>query len=585
MARPTNDRIIGVLLVGLGLLAILWARCIWLQVLAARRYAAIATIQHESSQRLPAQRGGIYDRTGRPLAVSVPVPSVYANARVVSDKREMAAQLARLVGRDARMIRRRLERDKRFVWVARQVDPELAPQLLALSRSGVGIIEEPKRLYPHGRLASHLLGFVDVDQRGLEGIELSLNGILRGQDGWQSTIHDAKGQLLIGPWTARAEPIDGYDVVMTIDSVVQEVAESALEWGVKKYHAKGGSIIVMDPYDGAILAMANSPTFDANSRGQASADSHRNRAVTDLFEPGSTFKVVTASALLEEGRITPEDQIFCEDGAYPTVAHHVLHDHRPHGLLPFHDVIKFSSNIGTAKAAQRLKPDELYRYIQAFGFGRRTGIDLPGEVSGLLNPPERWSKLSPFIIPIGQEVATTPIQLAVMMSVVANGGVRVKPYALDRIQMHDGRIVRAHPTQTPIRVIGPQTASTMQSILSSVVESGTGQLASVEGITLAGKTGTAQKLDPNGRYSHSRFVASFVGFGPLPDPRFVIVVAIDEPRPLYFGGVVSAPLFKRIVEQLASYWGLERQTQPSVIRQVQQPLPGGKTVRLAADGR
>ena len=290
--------------------------------------------------------------------------------------------------------------------------------------------------------------------------------------------------------------------------------------------------------------------------------------MTDLFEPGSIFKIVTASALLEEGRITPDEHIFCENGSYPTVAHHVLHDHRPHGMLSFHDVIKFSSNIGTAKAAQRLKPEELYRYIKAFGFGRKTGIDLPGEVNGMVPPPARWSKLSPYIIPIGQEVATTPIQLAVMTAVVANGGLRVHPYVLDRIRTSDGHVIRSAQRSEPARIISRETAATLQNMLTSVVESGTGQLASVQGLTVAGKTGTAQKLEPNGRYSHSRFVASFVGFGPVPDARFVMVVSMDEPRPLYFGGVVSAPMFKRVVEQLASYWGLERHVPAQTVAQL-----------------
>jgi len=436
------------------------------------------------------------------------------------------------------------------------VDLSLVPELLRLRNEGVGIMEEPKRSYPHGRLASHVLGFVDIDQHGLESLELAFNGTLQGQDGWRSTLRDARGQMLIGPWTTQTDPIDGYDLVLTIDSVVQQVAEETLEWGAKKYHAKGGSIIVMEPATGAIMAMANSPSYDANAPADVPTDRRRNRAVTDVFEPGSIFKIVTAAALLEEGRITLEEQIFCENGAWPTPGRHTLHDHRPHGLLSFHDVIRLSSNIGTSKAAQRLKPDELYRYILAFGFGQQTGIDLPGEVKGLLAPPVRWSRLSPYMIPIGQEIAATPIQLAVMTAIIANGGLRVRPYVVDRIQTPDGRVVRSHGDPERIRVISPETAGILQQILSTVVASGTGQLANVQGLTVAGKTGTAQKLEPTGRYSHSRFVASFVGFGPVPDSRFVIVVCMDEPRPLYFGGVVSAPMFKRMVERLAGYWGL-----------------------------
>ena len=554
--RTTNDRI-AVLTFGWGILfAVMAGRCLWLQVLGSRDYRTIADAQHWQTFNLPAKRGAIYDRDGRPLAVSVPAHSVFANAHQADDKATIAKQIGKAVNRDAKLIRRQLDKDRGFVWLARQVDPALTETVREFRRKGVGTIVESKRLYPQGRLASHLVGFVNIDHRGLEGLELGFNGILRGADGWRYTLRDARGAVLVGPWTTEIQPVDGFDVVLTIDSVVQEVAEETLAWGVKKYNAKGGSVIVMDPHTGSIWAMANWPTYDPNAPAGVKAESRRNRAITDTFEPGSTFKIVTASALLDEGRVTPEEPFFCENGNWHTIGSHILHDHHGHGTLSFSEVIQNSSNIGTSKAAQRLTPEELYHYIRAFGFGRRSGIGLPGEISGILHPPSRWSKLSPYIIPIGQEVAVTPIQLAGMVSIIANGGERVRPHLIERIQASDGRIVRSFGHSLRERVIRPETAETMQKILAGVVESGTGQLASVQGLTVAGKTGTAQKLEPNGRYSHSRFVASFVGFGPVPDPSFVIIVNIDEPRPLYFGGVVAAPIFKRIIERLAGYWDL-----------------------------
>ena len=556
--RTANDRIVVVLTVGWGLLVVLWGRCVWLQVLNAKHLSEMAQSQHESNEVLASRRGTIFDRKGRPLAVSVTTPSVYGNPRQIDNKSGMAQQLADAVGRDVRMIRSRLDKDRGFVWIARQVDPVVTASVLTLHQEGVGMREEQKRLYPQGRLAGHIVGFTDIDQHGLEGVELSLNSLLQGQDGSRSTLRDAKGNMLVGPWTHEALPVDGQDVVLNIDSVVQQAAEEELERGVKKYHAKGGSIIVMDPYSGEIWAIANSPAYDPNEPAKSPPDNRRNRAVTDVFEPGSIFKMIAAAALLEEHRIAPGDQIFCENGSWPTVAHHVLHDHRPHGMLSFHDVIVNSSNIGTAKAAQRLKPDELYKYIRAFGIGQRTGIDMPGEINGLLHPPSQWSKLSPYIIPIGQEVATTPVQLAVMTAIIANGGLRVRPRIVSRIQTKDGQLLSTALAASPERVISRETAEIVQDMLKGVVASGTGQLANVPGLTVAGKTGTAQKLEPTGRYSHSRFVASFVGFGPVPDARFVIVVSIDEPRPLYFGGVVAAPIFKHIVERLASYWEFKR---------------------------
>jgi len=558
MARPTNDRIMGILLIGLALLGLLWLRCGWLQVLGGSRYAAYAVAQQQSTNIIRARRGSLVDRVGRPLAVSVPVPSVFANARSIDAKRQVAEQVGSLIGRDPGMIRERLERDKQFVWIARHVSRDLQPELASLHGEGIGTIEESKRLYPQGALAGHALGFVNVDEQGLEGLELAFNGVLRGEDGWRTTMRDAKGSQILGPSTIQADPVNGLDMVLTIDSVVQQVVEETLDWGMAKYHANGGSIIVMDPANGALLAVANAPAYDPNEPAASPMEARRNRAVTDMFEPGSVFKVVTASALFEEKRITPDEPIFCEHRSFRTPGGHILHDHTSHGILPFRDVIKYSSNIGTAKAAQRLKPEELYRYIQAFGFGRRTGVELPGEVSGMAKPASRWSKLSPYIIPIGQEIAVTPMQLAVMTAVVANGGSRVRPYLVERIQTTGGRLLRRHRQEAPVRVISRETAALMQTILASVVESGTGQLANVQGLTVAGKTGTAQKLEPTGRYSHSRYVASFVGFGPVPDSRFVIVVLMDEPHPLYFGGVVSAPMFKRIVERLAGYWELER---------------------------
>ncbi|MDP3768215.1 MAG: penicillin-binding transpeptidase domain-containing protein, partial [Dehalococcoidia bacterium] len=298
--RTTNERILAVLAVGLGMLGVLWLRCVYLQVLDPRGYAKSAEAQHRITQPLPAERGTITDRNNRPLAVSIAAPSVFADARRVGEKSAMASRLARLTGGDAGVIRKRLERDKGFVWIARQVDYELMPTLLDLRDAGIGTQEELRRVHPQGRLGAHLLGFVNIDHQGLEGLELTFNRSLRGQDGFTSTLRDAKGDLLVGPWTRHTDPVDGGDLQLTIDSVVQQAAEEALDWGAKTFRAKGGSVIVMDPYTGEILAMANYPTYDPGAPGKASPERRRNRAVTDLFEPGSIFKIVTAAALLEE---------------------------------------------------------------------------------------------------------------------------------------------------------------------------------------------------------------------------------------------------------------------------------------------
>ena len=567
-ARTTNQRIVLLCATYLCLFGVLWVRCLYLQVFQSRPLARLAAAQHRISQTLIAPRGNILDRDGRLLATSVRAPSVFANPHQVSSREYLAGVVAPIVDRDAGLLKRRLGKDKGFVWLARHVDRKAAGRLAPLRRHGIGVVEESRRIYPNGPLASHLVGFTNIDQQGLEGLELALDGVLRGRPGWESTLRDARGQTLIGPWTIHVDPQPGADVVLTLDSVVQGMAEDALSWGVKKFRAKGGTIVVMDPQTGAVLAIATSPSFDPNQPGRVPTASRRNRALTDLFEPGSVFKIVTAAALLEERLVRPDERVFCEQGSYKTIGRHILHDHHPHGWLTFHQVIALSSNIGTAKTAQRLPPETLYRYIRGFGFGQKTGLELPGEVSGIAAPPSRWSKLSPFIIPIGQEVAVTPIQLAVMTSVVANGGWKVKPYLVQRIQTASGTILREHRPAPRERLLRDETIGVLHEMLSSVVASGTGRLANIQGLTVAGKPGTAQKLEPTGRYSHSLFVASFVGYGPVPDPRFVMVVSIDEPRPLYFGGVVAAPIFKRTVEQLAGYWDLSPHRSPAMMVKV-----------------
>jgi cell division protein FtsI (penicillin-binding protein 3) len=308
----------------------------------------------------------------------------------------------------------------------------------------------------------------------------------------------------------------------------------------------------MDPHTGRILAMANRPTYDLNDHSNVSKDTIRNRAICDLFEPGSVFKIVTASAALEEKRVSEEDVFFCENGAY-RVGGRILHDHTSHGNLTFKQVIEESSNIGTVKVAQLLGPDILYRYIKAFGFGSKLGIDLSGEISGMISPVRYWSKTSITAIPIGQEVGVTALQLASAISVIANGGQLMKPYVIDSVRDNQGRLVKQNKPVLVRKVISLDTAMRIKKILTGVVEEGTGKLGKVQGFSAAGKTGTAQKLEPNGSYSHSKFVASFIGFAPAEDPLLTIVVMVDEPHPYYFGGVVAAPVFQKVAGDVIRY--------------------------------
>ncbi len=474
------------------------------------------------------------------------VDSVYASANIIPDKNKpaMIRSLAAILDLSPEYLKERLSRKKSFVWLARKISTSQSEKIRNLHLKGIGFIKESKRCYPNGYLFSHVLGFAGLDNVGLEGIEAQYNKYLQGESGWAIFLRDAR-QKKLDIWRKMVAPKDGYDVVLTIDEVIQYFAERELDKAFKATRAKGASIVVMDPRTGAVLALANRPTFDLNEYKSASKESMRNRAIADMFEPGSVFKIVTASGVLAEAKMSEEDKIFCENGSYK-FAGRVLHDHQPHGTLTFREVIEQSSNIGTCKAAQVLGANLLYHYVKLFGFGEKTGIDLPGEISGSIKSPRSWSKTSITAIPMGHEVGVTALQLARAVSAIANGGQLLKPYIVDEIRSKDGRLIGKAQVNIERQVMPADIAARVRKILIGVVEVGTGKLAKINGISVAGKTGTAQKIEPNGAYSHSKFLASFIGFVPAEDPVLAICVIIDEPRPFYFGGVVSAPVFKNV---------------------------------------
>ncbi|PIP68183.1 MAG: penicillin-binding protein [Candidatus Omnitrophica bacterium CG_4_9_14_0_2_um_filter_42_8] len=537
------------MIIAFGLLCV---RLVFVQMGAAKPLSDIASSQYRLSVSLLPKRGVIYDRNLKELAISINLSSIFAEPFKVKDKGPASEKLAGVLGISRDEIYKKLSQERGFVWLARKVSQDTARKVRSLDIKGIDFIKEPQRVYPNGVLASHILGFTDMDSNGIEGLELRFDKYLKGVVGYRYAIRDAKQREVPGYEYKEILPIDGDSMVLTIDSMIQSFAENELEDGFKKYHAKGACIIVMDPYTGDILALSNRPNFDPNNANSSIPDFRRNRAVCDFFEPGSSFKIVAASSLLEEKAVKPGDKFFCENGEYKWCGH-TYHDHKPHGWLEFRDVIKFSSNIGTMKAAQRLGKDRLYKYIKKFGFGSKTGIDLPGEVNGIATHPSTWSKLSLCSISMGQEVTVTAIQLACAISALANGGNLVKPRIVERIQDRTGHAIQKFESKKPQRVISEETAKEMRDILRSVVDSGTAQLAEAKGYFPAGKTGTAQKVEPNGTYSHRKFTASFIGFVPYDDPKFVIVVIMDEPRPIYYGGVVCAPVFKKVATQLMSY--------------------------------
>jgi cell division protein FtsI (penicillin-binding protein 3) len=479
--------------------------------------------------------------------------SLFATPNTIKDrdKEIMIEKLMPILGASRAYLKDRLYRKKSFIWLARKLTPDKAEAVKSLKLKGLGFMKETKRIYPNSYLASHMIGFSGMDNLGLEGIERDFDKYLKGTPGWAIFLRDAR-QKKLEIWEKMVLPVDGLDLVLTIDEVIQYIAERELDKAFKSFGAKGASIVVMDPHTGRILAMASRPTYDLNDYSSAGKNSMRNRSICDLFEPGSVFKIVTASAALEEKKVTEEDKIFCENGSYK-VGGHILHDHRPHGVLTFRQVIEESSNIGTVKVAQLLGPEIVYRYLKAFGFGSKLGVDLSGEISGMIKQPSAWSKTSISAIPIGQEVGVTALQLASAISVIANGGQLMKPYVIDSVRDKDGRIIKQNKPVLIRKVISVDTAMRIKKILTGVVEEGTGKLAKVSGFSAAGKTGTAQKLEPNGAYSHSKFIASFIGFAPAEDPLLAIVVTVDEPYPYYFGGVVAAPVFQKVAGDAIRY--------------------------------
>lgn len=553
MYKLTSPRIRKVLYSLLIAFALLITRLIFVQLGAARPLSDIASNQYRMVVALLPKRGIMYDRNLKELAITINLNSIFAEPFRVKDKGLASLELAKALNVSRDEIYTKLNQEKGFVWLARRVSPYTAYAVRALNIKGVDFIKEPQRVYPNGIMASHILGFTNTDNEGLEGLELKFDKSLRGTTGWRYAIRDGKQREVPAYEFREIQPIDGDDMVLTIDNIIQAFAEKELEKGYEKYHAKGGSIIVMDPWTGDILALAARPSYDPNNAKSAAPDFRRNRVICDFFEPGSSFKIITASALLEEKAVRPKDRFFCENGEYKWYSH-TYHDHKPHGWLEFRDVIKYSSNIGTMKAAQKLGPDRLYKYIKKFGFGEKTGIELPGEVNGVTTHPLTWSKLSLCSISMGQEVTVTALQFACAISALANGGNLVRPRIVERIQDKTGRVIQKFEPKKPRRVISEETSKQMRAILRGVVDSGTAELAEIDGYFPAGKTGTAQKIEPNGTYSHRKFTASFIGFVPYDNPRFVIVVVLDEPRPIYYGGVVCTPIFKKVASELMSYY-------------------------------
>lgn len=532
----------------------------YIQIFHSSFLAHLAQKQHEHLITIDPKRGTIYDRNLRPMAINLPVYSVYVNARSINihhSKEEIVSKLSEILLIPANQISTKIAKNKYFVWVQRKISQDVYQRLKDLKLPGVAFVKESKRFYPNQSLAAHLIGFAGIDNNGLDGLERDYDKYLKGQEGHSVILRDARQRELLLEKNYIA-PVEGLDVVLTIDETIQFIAERALDRMYQKYNAKGASIIVMDPSTGEILAFANRPTYDLENVSKSSPESRTNRAIVFTYEPGSVFKIVTASAALQEGVIKETDMVNCEHGAYK-VGNHILHDHEKLGTITFKEVIEQSSNIGTTKVAQRLGPQRVYNYAHHFRFGMRTGIDLPGEALGNLKSVRKWSKTSIGAIPIGQEVTVTAVQLLGAISAIANNGVYMRPFVVKYVKDIHDQIIKETKPQILDRVISVKTALRVKAILQGVVEKGTGVKAQINGITVAGKTGTAQKV-VGGTYSHGQFYATFVGFAPVDKPRLAAVVVFDEPHPAYYGGTVAAPVFSEVIGDSLKYLDAKQMT-------------------------
>ncbi|MGQ0809720.1 MAG: peptidoglycan D,D-transpeptidase FtsI family protein [Nitrospiraceae bacterium] len=536
--------------------AIVLVRLFNLQILQAAELTIKADRQHHKSVTLEGARGTIYDRHGKVFAINMEVPSVFGVPTFFDDPTQVARRLSPILQVRAGDIEKKLKQDRSFVWLARKIDPDQGRKLEHIPLEGIGVVMEGRRFYPKGPLLAHVLGFAGMDGQGLEGLERQYESYLHGEK--QSAIlqRDALGRTVFPRGLKEQIPAPGRNITLTIDEVIQYVAEKELEEAVARTRAKSGILVAMDPRTGAVLALAVSPRFDPNSVGALTPDRWRNRVLTDTYEPGSTMKVVVAAAALEEKVVTPGTMIFGEQGRM-TVASTVIHDHEKMGWMTFAEVIQRSSNIGAAKTAMMLGEQRFYRSLQDFGFGERTEIDLPGEVVGLLKHNRDWGRRTLASIAIGQEVGVTPLQLLAAMGAIANGGLLMKPYVMSEIRDTKGQLIVENGPHVRRRVLSPDTSRTLSGILEGVVTNGTGTRAAIPGYRVAGKTGTAQKIDPRtGTYSSTQVIGSFAGYVPANEPRLAMIVIIDDPQVDAWGGTAAAPVFRRVGEQVLPYLGV-----------------------------
>jgi len=544
-----------ILLVGLIFfiaLAAIAAKAVHLQVFQSQWLSQAASDQYEKSLTISGKRGNIYDRNQRAMAVSIDVTSIAAYPDRIKDIEDTAQKLAGILKLDLGKIRQKLARDKAFVWVKRKTTARESQMVKELKLAGIDFVPEFNRFYPNRTLAAQALGFTGLDGKGLEGIEFYYNRQLEGTESNITVFEDALGNGFRSD-NRQLASTSGHNLVLTIDSNIQYITESALIEAVDQFSAASAMAIVMQPRTGALLALAHFPTINPNSYLTFDRSLWRNRAITDPFEPGSTMKIFSAAAALESGNIKYNDIFYCENGAYK-IGKNVVHDIGKHGWLSLQQIIKFSSNIGAVKIGKKVGAKTLYQTFQNFGFGTKSGIDCPGETTGRLSHYSSWSEIDIGAISFGHGIAVSAVQLITAVSAIANDGILMKPYIVMQVSDQNGQPIKHFEPQPVRRVISARTAGIVKKILKTVTaKGGTGINAALDRYSVGGKTGTARKLDENGNYSASKHVASFVGFTPADKPEIAVLVIIDEPQGNYYGGTVAAPVFKKIAQQTLNY--------------------------------
>jgi len=538
-------------------LLILWAaiefRLFQIQISQHAFYVEQSNVQSAKKINLKARRGRIFDTNGECLATNIVHYDLGADLHLIENKNAVASSFAKAFNRPRSYFLNKLDTPRDFTYLVRKVNDEELQQLAGIDDPGVVKLEGSRRYYPFGKYGSQIIGFTDLDDRGASGIEMQFDPQLKGQDGWTFLLADAHRRFGYDVDYPHFEPNPGLDIELTINKNFQTIVEDELDAGVKKYRGESGMAVLMNPNTGEILAMYSSPGFDPNEPNRSTLDQRRNRAITDIFEPGSTFKIFPAAALLQEKIKSPDSIAFCENGSY-LYYKHTINDSKKYGWLSFRRVIENSSNIGMVKLTESLKKKTFYQYLKNFGFDSQTGVDIIGEASGILTKPADFSGLSKAVISFGQEVGVTAVQITNAFAAVVNDGRLMRPYIIKRALDYRGKVVAEKQPQEIRQVITPDVAQTLKSFMLGVVENGTGKKARIDGVQIGGKTGTAQKFDKKlSRYIRNEYMASFIGFAPYDDPQLILSIFIDNPKPSYYGGDVAAPIFAAIIKRILQF--------------------------------